>query len=249
MAELTPLKDVPKDADENLVVRVYNPLSEDFVGKFGGKEFILTPGATLFPQPIARHLAKHLAQKICRDQLTELLINAFPGLDEAGRENWRMQRNIKITPKEWFKVRDILLSGLDEDLYSKDIPETDAQRKLRGIREAKKARRSREEEAENELKEKEEERIKEEEKAKAERESKAKLEAEAKTNAEADAKAKLEAEAEAKQEEIDTVKEIKTELDKMKVPYTSAMLKPELEALYKEAVEKAGDKTPTDGKK
>lgn len=158
MSEPVDIKNVPKDVDDNLAVRVYNPLGEQFECNFGGKPFTLKPGANVLPEPIARHLAKHLALKICREQTNEFLQSAFPGLDEIGREKWRINTSHTISPGEWFKIRDLLLSGLDQEPKITKVPETEAKAKLRGVREAKKVRGAKEKEQaeEEEAKEKEE---------------------------------------------------------------------------------------------
>ena len=55
--------------DEHKVVRITNIADFDFTGelgaRYGGRDFVIAAGKSLlFPLPLGRHLAKHLAQQI-----------------------------------------------------------------------------------------------------------------------------------------------------------------------------------------
>lgn len=112
--EFTDLKDIPADFDPNEVLGVFNPLPEAFTCLFGGVEKTLEAGQKkTFPKHLANHIAKHLADKICRDRHVELLQLKFEGLDESGREKWRTNEQILVTRADVQQVKETLLYEVD----------------------------------------------------------------------------------------------------------------------------------------
>jgi len=110
MAEFTPLEKIPFDNDPNRVKGVFNPTIEDFECLYGGKPQTLKSGEKkILPEPLANHIAKHLADKICRMKNLELLQEKFEGLDDNGREKWRINEQNIITRNDLTEVKNALL--------------------------------------------------------------------------------------------------------------------------------------------
>ncbi len=70
MENTIPIEEVPEDIDSMATGTIMNPLKEDFVHAFKGKEVTLLAESESKPMPLpmAAHLAKHLAIKIVRDR-------------------------------------------------------------------------------------------------------------------------------------------------------------------------------------
>ncbi len=95
------LDQVPKDFDPEVVKGVYNPLNVEFSVLFGGKEVVLGPGEYKpFPETKAVHIAKHLAKKILTSGMNDFLLKNFPGMDEMGREKWKMNMKTFYTKQD-----------------------------------------------------------------------------------------------------------------------------------------------------
>lgn len=110
MAEFTPIEKIPVDFDSTKVKGVFNPLKEQFTCLFAGKVIALESGEQkILPEHVANHVAKHLADKICRDRQTELLQEKFTGLDDMGREKWRVNEQHLVTRADIKSVKDALL--------------------------------------------------------------------------------------------------------------------------------------------
>lgn len=142
MAEYTEVSKIPKDFDDEKSIGVYNPLEEDFHCKFGGKDKVLKAGEkTVLPEHVAYHLAKHLADKILREDMNEFLQEKFKGLDDNGREKWRVNEQQTITKPELMAVRDQLLFDPAE-LTKKEVkkPETKLGKVAKGLKAKKKAK-------------------------------------------------------------------------------------------------------------
>jgi hypothetical protein len=126
MAEYTEISKIPKDFDDEKSVGVFNPLEEDFHCLFGGKDRVLKAGEkTILPEHVAYHLAKHLADKILRDDMVGYLKEKFPGLDDNGREKWRINEQQTVTKNELMELRNKLVFPVEE-MATKEVvkPET-----------------------------------------------------------------------------------------------------------------------------
>ena len=66
MAKILDIKDVPKSPNTGFMSKpVYNPLNENFTHSWDGTPYTIPAGEVRdFPEFLAYHLAKHLAQKI-----------------------------------------------------------------------------------------------------------------------------------------------------------------------------------------
>ena len=64
--KIVDIKNVPPDPNTGFMpLKVYNPLNEDFTHSWDGIPYTIPAGeVAMFPEFVARHLAKHLAQKI-----------------------------------------------------------------------------------------------------------------------------------------------------------------------------------------
>ena len=115
MRKTIPINDVQPDIDPNESIGLFNPLDSDFTCSFGGKDFTIKAGKKqVWPNPVALHVGKHLADKIVRDNLNSWLQKKFTGLTDDGREKWRTQIQIASTKEDVLKVRDELLFAIDE---------------------------------------------------------------------------------------------------------------------------------------
>lgn len=67
MSQTVPLSKVPKDVNDLLAKRVYNPMKVDFTHKFDGKAITIKAGESYdCAENVAVHLAKHLARRIVK---------------------------------------------------------------------------------------------------------------------------------------------------------------------------------------
>ena len=108
--KFTPLENIPLDYDPTKVKGVFNPMVEDFKCLYAGKDMTLKSSeASICTEPVANHLAKHLADKICREKNIELLQEKHEGLDDAGREKWRTNEQHLVTRDDVKKVAGALL--------------------------------------------------------------------------------------------------------------------------------------------
>ncbi|MEK7578727.1 MAG: hypothetical protein AAB456_03375 [Patescibacteria group bacterium] len=124
MPHFTPLDQVPKDFDPNKTLGVLNPMSENFEVLYGGKPQTLKPGEKkILPEPLANHVAYHLADKICRHKNIELLQVKFKGLDESGREKWRINEQILYNKQDIESVKKCLLFSVDSVVSGQSVPE------------------------------------------------------------------------------------------------------------------------------
>ncbi len=114
MAKFIPIEAVPKDFDADKVKGLFNPLKVPFVHTYAGKVITVPAGEFLSTtEPIAFHLAKHLAEKILHEGLNESLIEQFPGDTEQGRPKWKVQSNKFIAKKDVFALRNQLVFDIE----------------------------------------------------------------------------------------------------------------------------------------
>ena len=98
-----PLNEVPKDFEPNKIKGVFNPTKEDITILYGGIPYTVKAGSyEQHPEPLSYHLAKHIAIRILSTGLNDFLLENFPGLDAAGRENW------KVNQKHFYSKQDII---------------------------------------------------------------------------------------------------------------------------------------------
>lgn len=137
MAKNTPISEVPPTFSPTGVKGLYNPYNEDFVFKFAGKEIVAPAGvATAFPEAVAAHGAKHLAKKIMMNTVNNFLLEQFPGLDEQGREKWRVNAKHYVTREDVESLTAQLLvdvSQLGQTREGVDIPEVSEEQEAQKI--------------------------------------------------------------------------------------------------------------------
>jgi len=64
MSDAIPIKSVKKDYNPNKVVNLTNPFKESFSHDFDGERFTVPGNTTVqYPEPLACHLAHHMAKK------------------------------------------------------------------------------------------------------------------------------------------------------------------------------------------
>jgi len=144
MRKTIDISQVPKDFDESEVLGVRNPLEEDFTHKFGGIDFIVpAKSQVLYPSPVANHLAKHLAQRICQTELYGFLKQEFEGFTETGLEKWRVEDKYKLTKEDIFEVKKVLLFSPNKGEKASEVVPEGKMGKLK--KQAKKAREAKEE--------------------------------------------------------------------------------------------------------
>lgn len=80
MADTIDIKNVPHSFGTSLEpTKIFNPLDEDFTWAFDGKPYTIPAKSTKeFPEFLARHIAKHLAQKI-------VYSNAYKEIEEKAK--------------------------------------------------------------------------------------------------------------------------------------------------------------------
>lgn len=110
MPKATSLSEVPKDFEPNKVKGVYNPTKEDITIKYGGVPFVVKAGEyAIHPEPLAYHLAKHIAIFIQNKGLNEFLLDNYPGLTEQGREKWKVNTTHFVSKQDILELRDKLV--------------------------------------------------------------------------------------------------------------------------------------------
>lgn len=104
---------IPPDIDPMAVGVVKNPLKEDFVHAFSGKDLVIpAESEKQFPLPVAVHMVKHLAEKIIRaefrkkiaaikDTKTKELESSKPIPDYKGKI-WEKMRELCQTDSDFF---------------------------------------------------------------------------------------------------------------------------------------------------
>lgn len=187
--EYTALDKIPKDFSDLKSKGVFNPLDERFTCKFAGNEVGLDAGEiAIFPEHVANHIAKHLADKILRVKNVEFLQQKFQGLDDNSREKWRVNDQHLVTRNDLMAVKEALLfvpnlKGTPPKVVMPNTKFDPLLDQIKGKENAEKAAT--------------------EAKAKAEQEE---AEAEAKKKAKEEAEAEKKAEAEQKKKDIETKK-------------------------------------------
>lgn len=123
--EFTQLEKIAKDFDDTQSKGVFNPLNEDFTVLFGGKPVTIKSGEfEIWPEHKANHVAKHLADKICRDSQVQFLQDKFPGLDDNSREKWRVNDQHLTTREDLKQVKEALLFDPKERNPQITMPKT-----------------------------------------------------------------------------------------------------------------------------
>jgi hypothetical protein len=125
---------VPPDIDDLAVGVIKNPLTEDFSHEWAGKMQTI-PAATVegkvkvegrkqFPLPVAVHLAKHLAEKIIRDEFRKKIAaikdpkekeleSGKPIPDYKGRI-WEKMKELVETDSDFFEEKGLGNDGNKE---------------------------------------------------------------------------------------------------------------------------------------
>lgn len=117
-----PIQAVPKTYNPDATKAVFNPMTVPFTCDFAGVSQTIGAGETrVYPEPLAFHIAKHIATHILHTGVREFLMDKFPGLTEQGRDKWKMQENIIFTRAE--------ISDLQKQLVFEYIPGTPLQEK------------------------------------------------------------------------------------------------------------------------
>ena len=123
--KLVPLEEITPNFSKDKVLGVMNPMKEDFEVLYGGKPQVLKSGEKkILPEPLANHIAKHLADKICRNQSNALLQEKFEGLDETGREKWKINDKIMISKNDINEVKKCLVFDAEQVVNGGVAPET-----------------------------------------------------------------------------------------------------------------------------
>ena len=110
MAKFIPIEAVPRDFDADKPKGLFNPLKVPFTHSYAGKSITVQPGQFFSTtEPIAFHLAKHLAEKILHEGLNQELLEQFPGDTEQGRPKWKVQQNKFISKTDLLELRNQLV--------------------------------------------------------------------------------------------------------------------------------------------
>ena len=111
---------IPPDVDPMAVGVVKNPLKDDFIHAFAGKEYTIpAEGEMQFPLPAAVHFAKHLAEKIVRAEFRKKIA----GIKDAKTKEIEAAKPIPdYKGKIWEKMKE--LCQTDSDFF--DDPEKES---------------------------------------------------------------------------------------------------------------------------
>lgn len=101
--QTTPINKLPKDVSDRDIKAVYNPLQDDFTHKFDGKEETIPSGDfAMFPENIARHLARHLSKRIVMTISEDELNERLQGISE---DNKKAKIILQSKPFSRFDIR------------------------------------------------------------------------------------------------------------------------------------------------
>jgi len=110
------INQIQPDIDPLEVGVISNPLKEDFEHQFGGKELLIPAGESKqFPLYVAVHLAKHLAEKIIRDE-NRSKINKIK--DEKVKEAESRKAIVDYKGKIWEKMKELVQT--DSTFFSRE---------------------------------------------------------------------------------------------------------------------------------
>lgn len=112
------ISQVPVDIDPQAVGTLKNPLKEDFVHAFNGKDIVVpAEGNIVKPLPTIMHLAKHLAEKIIRDEHRGIIakIKDEKKLDSETRKaipnlkgrTWDLMKTLVETDEPIFEKKEV----------------------------------------------------------------------------------------------------------------------------------------------
>ena len=122
--KMIPIELIEPDINPDNSSTVFNPLDFDFTCYFKGKKVIIPAGnALIFPTPMACHVAKHLAIKICMENSYEFLKKHFGHVKPEDPDYWRKVKTGVVRRSVVKVLIDALLVKSTNDKDSQEVLE------------------------------------------------------------------------------------------------------------------------------